>query len=49
MTVALPTRYASWQARIAEEFFANRVGIPIVMFVDRNMLEELAAPGVPDI
>jgi len=42
---ALPNAYAGWQERLSQEFFSGRRGQPVVMFVDRDVLQELAEPG----
>jgi hypothetical protein len=41
----LPERYARWQERLAELFFAGREDQPVVLFVDRDELQRLAQPG----
>jgi len=41
----LPDPYERWQARLADEFFSGRENQPVVMFVDRSVLQELADPG----
>lgn len=41
----LPEAYASWQTRLSREFFNGRKNQPVVMFVDRGLLQELAEPG----
>lgn len=41
----LPADYLRWQKRLAQAFFAGRRDQPIVMFVDRNELYELADEG----
>lgn len=43
--VRLPEAYARWQALLADEFFQGRENQPVVMFVDRSVLQELADPG----
>jgi hypothetical protein len=41
----LPEAYARWQERLARLFFYGRAGQPVVMFVDRGELQQLAEPG----
>ncbi len=43
--LALPREYAVWQERLAREFFTDRRQQPVVMFVDRDQLNELADQG----
>lgn len=42
---SLPDAYMKWQARLAAEFFSGRENQPVVMFVDRVVLQDLAGPG----
>jgi hypothetical protein len=42
---ALPDAYQTWQARLAGEFFNGREKQPVVMFVDRAVLQDLADEG----
>lgn len=44
-TTLLSDVYLRWQKRLAQAFFADRRGQPIVMFVDRDELHELADNG----
>lgn len=37
--------YSRWQTRLAQLFFAGRGHEPVVLFVDRDELQQLAAPG----
>lgn len=41
----LPEQYERWQNRLANEFFRDRANQPVVLFVDRGVLQELAEPG----
>ncbi|MCV7155022.1 hypothetical protein [Mycolicibacterium pyrenivorans] len=41
----LPDAYQTWQARLAAEFFNSREKQPVVMFVDRAVLQDLADVG----
>jgi hypothetical protein len=38
----LPPGYALWQERLSAEFFFDRPGQPVVLFVDRDELDDLA-------
>lgn len=41
----MPEAYARWQGRLRREFFNGRQGQPVVMFVDRGVLQDLGDPG----
>lgn len=43
--VRLPQAYERWQARLAAEFFSGHERQPVVMFVDRDVLQDLADTG----
>lgn len=43
--LSLPSRYLRWQQQLAHEFFADKQGQPVVMFVDADELRRLVAPG----
>lgn len=41
----LPAEYARWQAHLEQALFADRLNQPVLMFVDREELNDLAADG----
>jgi hypothetical protein len=42
---SLPNGYQSWQSRLADDFFSGHERQPVVMFVDRAVLQNLADEG----
>ncbi|MEU4293828.1 hypothetical protein AB0E63_36890 [Kribbella sp. NPDC026596] len=43
--VALPAGYARWQERLGREFFGGRQNQPVVLFMDRDELQQIASEG----
>lgn len=43
--LTLPPGYHRWQDRLARTYFADRAGQPVVLFLDRNDLDDLADTG----